>query len=118
MEYTEIALMLTVSVSASFALGFWVRSWRERKFKGDLHFITQWGLDFRRADRPELISFRLWSKRQPRSNPQKWWLSVEEMLEKKQHESPHYLLQNHHAESLAQSLLKVAAESRQAYDDL
>lgn len=80
------------------------------------HFVTRYGLHVSADCRPELISFRIWSKRQLRSNPEKWYLSVEEMLEEDEHLSPLFYLQPRHAETLARELLEVARKSREASD--
>ena len=80
------------------------------------HFITRYGLHVSKDCRPELIAFRIWSKRQLCSNPEKWYMSVEEMLEENERLSPLFYLQAHHAESLAQMLLDAAQDSRNACD--
>ena len=80
------------------------------------HFVTRYGLHVPKDCRPELIAFRIWSKRQLRSNPEKWYLSIEEMLEENEHSSPLFFLQASHAESLAQMLLDAARDSRNACD--
>lgn len=66
--------------------------------------------------RPDIIVFQLWSKEQHSSNPEKWYMSVAEFLEKTERQAPDFLLNAEGAESLAQDLLNVAAASRRALD--
>ena len=48
------------------------------------HFVIRTELSVSEI-RPELIEFRIFSKRQLRSNPEKWYMSVEEMLAETEH---------------------------------
>ena len=85
-------------------------------WKPSPHFITATLLDLH-GKRPELIAFQIRSKRQLHSNPEKWYMSIEEMFELKEHPSPIYYLRADDAEKLARNLLEAAVESRQKIDD-
>ena len=77
------------------------------------HFIIQHELRVCRLH-PQLLSFRILSKRQPHSNREKWYMSVAEMMEETAHESPVYFLQAKHAVALARNLLNAVGDSEKA----
>ena len=77
------------------------------------HFVVQ--TDIRTVEtRPELISFRIASKRQLGSNPQKPNIPVEYFLEPREAWSPVYVLKAMDAIALARNLLSAALDSRLA----
>ena len=79
------------------------------------HFMI--GTDLRiHETRRELIAFQIRSKRQPYSDPEKWYMSVAEMMEPVAQISPVFYLRADDAEDLARNLLKIAEDSRRACD--
>ena len=79
-------------------------------------FLIRAELSIPLPSRPELIAFRIYSKRQRDPNPQRWYTSVEEELEPQEISSPLYLLHPNAAEDLARNLLAITEDSRKASD--
>ena len=79
-------------------------------------FIVRTELIIPNPSRPEVISFRIYSKVQRSPNPQRWYTSVEEELEPQEICSPLFVLHADGAEDLARNLLEIAGESRDFYD--
>ena len=83
----------------------------EEQGNAEPRFVVETELNFSES-RPELILFRIASKRQIGSNPDKFYMSVEEFLESEAAWSPLFVLKADAAVDLAKNLLNVAHDSQ------